>query len=240
MVRQIVILFIIYGFSAGLSAQSYQPAELLNLKDFYQVIEFPSAAQQAGISGKVLVRVWVNADSSVTLDRIIKSPDTLFSQEVIQKLTYLRAKPALKDEQFIQEGITFPIQFNLKDESQSFKSQMDQLKWECRPSGLCYAWINQSGSSPLQKNKMAAMHYTGMLEDGKVFDTSKQGKGKPFLVLVGKTRLIQGWEEAFTFLAPGDRVWLRIPPNLGYGAQEIEGIPANSTLYFDLEILKQP
>lgn len=235
---QIIFIFIIGVFSVSLTAQTYQPAELLNLRDFTQAIVFPGAAREAGISGKVLIRVWANADSSVTLDRIIKSPDTLFSQEVIQKLSYLRAKPASKEGQFVQEGITFPIQFNLQEESQSFKSQMDQLKWECRPSGLCYAWINQSGAAPLQKNKMAAMHYTGMLEDGKVFDTSKQGKGKPFLVLVGKSSLIAGWEEAFTFLGPGDRVWLRIPPDLGYGAQEIEGIPSNSTLFFDLEVLK--
>jgi len=221
-------------------AQSYQAAEILNLKEFQQNIRYPIEAKESGISGKVLVRVWANADSTVTLDRILKSPDTLLSQEVISKLRVLKVKPGIQNGQFIQEGITFPVQFQLQEDAPSFISQMNLLNWITLPSGLSYSWIDSTGAEPLQKNKMAAMHYIGFLENGFVFDTSKKGKNKPFLVLVGKTRLIQGWEEALTFLAPGDRVWLRIPSNLAYGNQDMEGIPANSTLYFDLEILKEP
>lgn len=234
----ITLCFCVLGFQ--LMAQDYRPAELIGLQSFVQQIPYPAQARSAGISGRVLVRVWVNQDSTVTLDRIIKSPDTTLSLAVIGQLGSLRGIPALRNQVYEKEGVTFPVQFSLQEAQIPFIQQMNALPWQTLPSGLSFAWINQSGKDPLQKNKMAGLHYTGFLENGQVFDTSKKGKAKPFLVLVGKTNLIAGWEEALTFLAKGDRVWLRIPPQLGYGQQDVEGIPPGSVLYFDLEVLSEP
>jgi hypothetical protein len=235
------ILFIIFssGMSCLLPAQVYQPAEIISLSALTNQIQYPEKARETGVSGKVLVRVWVNEDSTVTLDRIIRTPDSSLSAEVISKLYLLKGIPARKEGTYLREAVTFPLLFELAEEKLTFLQQMESLKWECLPSGLCYAWIRASGNGSLQKNKMAAMHYTGFLENGKVFDSSKNGKAKPFLVMIGKSNLIAGWEEALSFLAPGDRVWLKIPPDLGYGSRDMEGIPGNSVLYFDLEVLER-
>jgi peptidylprolyl isomerase len=49
--------------------------------------------------------------------------------------------------------------------------------------------------------------------------------------------VVPGWTYGLTGLKVGTRVLLQIPPALGYGAQAQEGIPAESTLYFVVDIV---
>jgi peptidylprolyl isomerase len=49
--------------------------------------------------------------------------------------------------------------------------------------------------------------------------------------------VIQGWSQGLTGVKIGSRVMLVIPPELGYGDQAREGIPANSTLVFVVDVL---
>lgn len=49
--------------------------------------------------------------------------------------------------------------------------------------------------------------------------------------------LVKGWQQGLVGVPVGSRVFLQIPPSLGYGAQAQTGIPANSTLYFVLDVL---
>ena len=49
--------------------------------------------------------------------------------------------------------------------------------------------------------------------------------------------LVKGWQQGLVGVPVGSRVFLQIPPSLGYGDQAQTGIPANSTLYFVLDIL---
>lgn len=231
-----ILCFMLGMLYVSVSAQIYRPAELIQLDEFYRKLKYPEEAKIRGMEGRVLLRVWVNEDSTLSLDRIIKSPDTLFSLEVISGLSNLKALPGMRDGKYIREGITFPVSFTLKNEM-SFAGQMSALKWICRPSGLCYAWIDSSGTELLRTNKVAEIHYSGFLENGYMFDTSRKGKGKPFVILVGKTSLIEGWNEALKFIPHGSRAWLKVPPELGYGAEGIGDIPGNSVLYFDMQVL---
>jgi FKBP-type peptidyl-prolyl cis-trans isomerase len=70
-----------------------------------------------------------------------------------------------------------------------------------------------------------------------VFDASSRHGNTPFTFKAGAGRVIKGWDEAGTLLRAGDKVTLRIPPELGYGAQQLPNIPANSTLIFEIEVL---
>jgi peptidylprolyl isomerase len=49
--------------------------------------------------------------------------------------------------------------------------------------------------------------------------------------------LVKGWQEGLVGVPVGSRVFLQIPPSLGYGDAAQTGIPANSTLYFVLDVL---
>ncbi len=82
------------------------------------------------------------------------------------------------------------------------------------------------------------VHYTGVLPDGTVFDSSRE-RGTPFTLTLGENRVIQGWEKGLLGMKVGERRLLAIPPSLGYGAQAIGPIPANSTLIFDVELLEK-
>lgn len=80
-----------------------------------------------------------------------------------------------------------------------------------------------------------SVHYTGMLQDSTVFDTSVGGE--PWAFTIGTGSLITGWEEGLRSMKVGGTRRLTIPPEKGYGPQEYGEIPPNSTLIFEIELL---
>lgn len=81
-----------------------------------------------------------------------------------------------------------------------------------------------------------SVHYTGTLNDGQEFDSSKN-RGIPFEFKVGAGQVIEGWEKGLVGMKVGGERSLVIPPEMGYGAQGIGPIPPNSTLLFTIELL---
>lgn len=81
------------------------------------------------------------------------------------------------------------------------------------------------------------VNYTGALTDGTVFDSSIP-KGVPFVFTLGEGKVIAGWEAGLLGMKVGGKRLLVIPPQFGYGAQAYGPIPANSTLVFEVELLK--
>lgn len=102
-------------------------------------------------------------------------------------------------------------------------------------SGLMYEVLKKgSGGSP-QAGARVSVTYTGMLLDGKVFD-STEARGQPAVLQVD--RVIRGWTEALLAMKRGERRRLVIPPELGYGERGYPGvIPPNAFLVFDVELI---
>jgi peptidylprolyl isomerase len=104
-------------------------------------------------------------------------------------------------------------------------------------SGL--KWVDEvigTGKSPSQGNPVT-VNYVGTLENGQKFDSSYDRK-QPLTFPIGMHQVIQGWDEGVMTMKEGGKRKLIIPPDLAYGARGRPGIPPNSTLIFEIELLK--
>lgn len=122
------------------------------------------------------------------------------------------------------------------------------------PSGLVYKITEKGTGVKPAAGTTIYFHYSGFLEDGKLFDSSReeiakaynqhnemramQGGYKPFPFEAGKKDgMIPGFTEAIDLLSFGDKITAFIPAKLAYGESGAGGvIPPNATLIFEIEI----
>ena len=101
--------------------------------------------------------------------------------------------------------------------------------------GIYYKVIKSAEKSdkhPTPRNIITA-HYSGYTINGKKFDSSRGGA--PLAMRL--SGLIEGWIIALGHMSVGDRWEIYLPANCGYGRFSQPGIPAHSTLIFDIELL---
>lgn len=103
------------------------------------------------------------------------------------------------------------------------------------PSGLQYEVITEGDGPTPKAEDRVEVHYTGKLIDGTVFDSSVD-RGVP--ATFGVTQVIPGWVEALQLMKAGSKWRLFIPSQLAYGPQGAGPIGPNSTLIFDVELLR--
>ena len=104
---------------------------------------------------------------------------------------------------------------------------------ECKKSdsGLYYKIIEEGEGDLIQYKDVVTFTYTGKLLNGEIFDHQKE----PVEFSVDK--LIGAWKEIMLLTKKGSTVFLAAPPQLGYGDNKLDDIPANSVLIYEMEIL---
>ena len=108
---------------------------------------------------------------------------------------------------------------------------------ETTSSGLQFIVVEEGSGEPPAPGSRVRVHYTGMLEDGTVFDSSYK-RNQPLEFDLGQRQVIAGWDEGIALMKAGAKYRLIIPPELGYGERGAGGvIPPNATLLFDVELL---
>lgn len=127
---------------------------------------------------------------------------------------------------------------NKKEYSQANKAWLEAMAKKDGvkplPKGIYCKVIHSGrndGKHPSERSVVTA-HYTGRTIDGKEFDSSRGGVPVAFRL----NELIEGWIIALQHMCVGDKWEIYIPAELGYGKYSQPGIPAHSTLIFELEL----
>jgi hypothetical protein len=103
-------------------------------------------------------------------------------------------------------------------------------------SGLVYKFTQLGNGPQPQTGDLMVIHGIGTLSDGKEFWNTRTD-GSPYEYTLGVDSVIRGFSEGMRHVREGDRLIITMKPELAYGPRERPGIPANSTLVFDYEIL---
>lgn len=101
------------------------------------------------------------------------------------------------------------------------------------PDGVLYKVIESGTGAQPGPRSVITCHYTGRLIDGSEFDSSVGDC--PLAIRVSD--VIEGWIVALTHMHVGDKWEVYIPADLGYGRMAQPGIPAYSTLIFEIELI---
>ena len=116
----------------------------------------------------------------------------------------------------------------------SFPATAAEPKEEITASGIAITMLKEgSGASP-KASDTVKVHYRGTLTDGQEFDSSYKRNEPATLPL---NRVIPCWTEGVQKIKIGGKAKLVCPPNLAYGSRGVPGIPPNSTLIFEVELL---
>ena len=116
----------------------------------------------------------------------------------------------------------------------SVQATAAEPKEETTASGIGITMLKEgSGASPTASDTVK-VHYRGTLTDGKEFDSSYRRNEPAAFPL---NRVIPCWTEGVQKIKVGGKAKLVCPPNLAYGSRGVPGIPPNSTLIFEVELL---
>jgi FKBP-type peptidyl-prolyl cis-trans isomerase len=160
---------------------------------------------------KLSIKEWISVVTTITVVGVI-GYSTLFT------LNNGTGKPA-----------------SLQPETQQQNMQLENIS---TTKGLEVYDVKVGDGAEAVSGKIVSVHYTGILTDGKKFDSSVD-RGQPFQFPLGAGQVIRGWDLGVAGMKVGGVRRLVIAPELGYGANAVGNglIPANSTLIFEVQLL---
>ncbi len=190
-----------------------------------------------------------------------KKPDFVKKGDKIQymiKLVSIKTKDVLQKEQ--QANIAKQLKEQMAKQQKEEQKQAAIQEKELQKyfiannitplktaSGLYYIIKEEGKGDKPVMNDTVSLNYRGKLVDGTIFDSNIDSAFHhmtPFEFPLGVNRVIKGWDEGVALLPLGSKATFIIPSRLGYGAQGMpgnannaKGIPANSILIFDVELL---
>ncbi len=180
--------------------------------------------------GKNLKQQNVEFDPKIlaaSLTHVIKNEKSLMTEEDIQKaMVKLREKAEAKMKAEAEKNKSDGVAFLEKNKT------AEGVKTTA--SGLQYIIVSEGTGKMPKETDTVRVHYTGTLTNGEKFDSSVD-RGEPAEFPLNG--VIKGWTEGLQLLKTGSKAKFFIPADLAYGEMPRPGIPGNSVLVFDVELI---
>lgn len=136
------------------------------------------------------------------------------------------AKPAVNDKKRPAEE---------KQKAAAPAEKKAKIETKTLSSGVQITDTKVGDGARAKSGKRISMHYVGKLtSNGKQFDATK---GKPFDFALGRGQVIKGFDLGVDGMQVGGERRIVIPANMAYGKKALPGIPANSSLTFDIKLV---
>ena len=132
---------------------------------------------------------------------------------------------------YLSKKQAYKAAFNLAKEREFLAANAKKANVDTTASGLQYTIIASGAEEKIAPEDTVWVNYKGTLIDGTVFDENDSTK---FIA----NRVIRGWTEGLGLLGEGGKATLYIPAELAYGERGNRNIEPNSTLIFEVEVLK--
>ena len=180
------------------------------------------------------VQYFIKLVSIKPKEQVQKEQQAAFMKQMNEQMAKQKAaaaKQAVKDDKTLQAYLA--------------KKKITAVKTS---SGLYYNITAEGSGEKALPGDTVTMNYTGMLLDGTRFDSNEDTAFhhvSPYTFVLGRGSVIKGWDEGVALLKTGSKATFYIPSGLAYGLQtrpgsgaNPKGIPANSILLFDVQLLK--
>jgi peptidyl-prolyl cis-trans isomerase A (cyclophilin A) len=167
----------------------------------------------------------------------IKQDDVITSLKIVRKGDHAKKFDAAKTFTQYMTGKADEEKMELAKQAAIKEQAMKEFtNGKTTTSGLKYIVLKEGkGELPTAASNVK-VHYTGMLPDGKVFDSSVQ-RGEPIDFTL--TQVIKGWTEGLQLMKEGAKYKFYIPSQLAYGERGAGGvIPPHADLIFEVELLQ--
>jgi FKBP-type peptidyl-prolyl cis-trans isomerase FkpA len=176
-------------------------------------------------AGSPMVPDFINPEDSIYVDIVMHD---FFNEEQYEKHLQAEREEMLKEQEVKSANETKALEQYLVDNNIDVQPEESGLVIIVKEDG--------KGATPVA-GQTVTVHYTGMLMDGTVFDSSVE-RGDPFTFNLGMGQVIRGWDEGISKIKVGSKARLIIPSHLAYGDRDrgpiIKGF---STLIFDIELI---
>lgn len=157
--------------------------------------------------------------------------DLAKESENMQLALQTRAEEQLKRQ---QQEVNKIADMNKQKAAKYFKKLEKSKKVASTEKGLYYQILKPGSKQYAKAHSTVVVHYVGRLLDGTEFDSSKK-RGEP--ARFNLQQVIPGFQDGLQLVGKGGKIRLFVPSELGYGDKQIPGIPAGSTLIFDVDMI---
>jgi FKBP-type peptidyl-prolyl cis-trans isomerase len=191
--------------------------------------------------GKYSYAIGYNIGSSMKKDNVDLDINS-FNAAIQDALKGTESKLSQEQTQAAMQSLMMALQKKRSESSEGNKKKGEEFLAankikegvKTTSSGLQYKVIKEGTGAKPKATDMVTVHYSGKLIDGKEFDSSYKRNEPVQFKLDG---VIKGWTEGLQLMSAGSKYELFIPAELAYGAQGNQGIPGNSVLIFEVELI---